>query len=208
MPEKTRYDFDSLSTAWQMAVGRASTFWCDLMHDSPMWPIHGHYECRTCGRHYLVPWAADGIPPAPVKLAGGEPARSLQRGVASLGSALLPRIILFALLLAPQVYSAEASDLTTYTVSDVRGCIETSLAGVRSDRNRDREGAECLEYATVFLRLRTKFDISDLPSQISELPLPHRPRLRSEPRRASLQSNERQTFLASWRQIATVPGHS
>jgi hypothetical protein len=28
------------------------TLWCNLMHDSPMWPIHGAYQCRTCGRHY------------------------------------------------------------------------------------------------------------------------------------------------------------
>ena len=33
-------------------------FWCDLMHDRPMWPIHGHYACRTCRRVYTVPWAA------------------------------------------------------------------------------------------------------------------------------------------------------
>jgi hypothetical protein len=33
--------------------------WCGLMHDAPMWPIHGTYECRTCGRHYPVPWNMD-----------------------------------------------------------------------------------------------------------------------------------------------------
>jgi len=26
------------------------------MHNAPMWPIHGQYECRTCGRHHDVPW--------------------------------------------------------------------------------------------------------------------------------------------------------
>jgi len=30
----------------------AGTLWCNVMHASPMWPIHGHYECRTCGRRY------------------------------------------------------------------------------------------------------------------------------------------------------------
>jgi hypothetical protein len=30
--------------------------WCDFMHDAPMWPMHGHYECRTCGRRFEVPW--------------------------------------------------------------------------------------------------------------------------------------------------------
>jgi len=33
--------------------------WCGIMHDAPMWPIHGHYECRTCGRHYPVPWTVE-----------------------------------------------------------------------------------------------------------------------------------------------------
>jgi hypothetical protein len=36
---------------------RLGALWCDLMHDSPMWPTHGEYQCRTCGRHYAVPWA-------------------------------------------------------------------------------------------------------------------------------------------------------
>ena len=26
--------------------------WCSLMHESVMWPVHGRYECRTCGRRY------------------------------------------------------------------------------------------------------------------------------------------------------------
>jgi|KBSSwiStaDraftv2_1062776.scaffolds.fasta_scaffold2249615_2 hypothetical protein len=33
--------------------------WCKTMHGSPMWPSHGHYECRTCGREYPVPWERD-----------------------------------------------------------------------------------------------------------------------------------------------------
>ena len=37
-------------------LGEAS---CGLMHDAPMWPVHGQYECRTCGRHYRVPWNAE-----------------------------------------------------------------------------------------------------------------------------------------------------
>ena len=30
-------------------VGR---IWCSLAHRSVMWPVHGHYECRRCGRCY------------------------------------------------------------------------------------------------------------------------------------------------------------
>ena len=26
--------------------------WCGLMHESVMWPIHGQYQCRKCGRRY------------------------------------------------------------------------------------------------------------------------------------------------------------
>src|SRR5271169_3064726 len=28
------------------------TIWCSLTHESLMWPVHGHYECRRCGRRY------------------------------------------------------------------------------------------------------------------------------------------------------------
>ena len=37
-------------------AGRIGWLWCTLMHNSPMWPIHGHYECRVCGRQHAVPW--------------------------------------------------------------------------------------------------------------------------------------------------------
>ncbi len=29
--------------------------WCILMHHAPMWPIHGYYRCRTCGRRFPFP---------------------------------------------------------------------------------------------------------------------------------------------------------
>jgi hypothetical protein len=35
---------------------KIGNLWCELMHTSPMWPIHGQYECGVCGRHYPVPW--------------------------------------------------------------------------------------------------------------------------------------------------------
>lgn len=35
---------------------RISEFWCTLMHAEAMWPSHGQYECRTCGRRHLVCW--------------------------------------------------------------------------------------------------------------------------------------------------------
>lgn len=33
-----------------------SDLWCNMMHDAAMWPVHGHYECRVCGRQYPVAW--------------------------------------------------------------------------------------------------------------------------------------------------------
>jgi len=35
---------------------RIADLWCRLMHTEPMWPLHGQYECRTCGRRYRVCW--------------------------------------------------------------------------------------------------------------------------------------------------------
>jgi len=35
---------------------RIADFWCRLMHRAPMWPAHGQYECRTCGRRQPVCW--------------------------------------------------------------------------------------------------------------------------------------------------------
>ena len=26
--------------------------WCSLIHRSVQWPIHGYYQCRSCGRHF------------------------------------------------------------------------------------------------------------------------------------------------------------
>lgn len=40
-------------------MGYLAKIWCRTMHDSPMWPSHGHYQCRTCGREYPVLWELD-----------------------------------------------------------------------------------------------------------------------------------------------------
>jgi len=48
------------STLTQWRVG---TLWCKLLHNEPMWPIHGYYECRTCGRYFPAGWEQ---PPPPV----------------------------------------------------------------------------------------------------------------------------------------------
>jgi hypothetical protein len=40
----------------QNQIEDLGVWWCILMHDSARWPIHGHYECASCGRRFPVPW--------------------------------------------------------------------------------------------------------------------------------------------------------
>ena len=40
-------------------IERFLVWWCVSMHDSVTWPRNGVYKCRTCGRHYAVPWARE-----------------------------------------------------------------------------------------------------------------------------------------------------
>lgn len=37
-------------------TSKLAGFWCELMHGSTTWPIHGRYHCRQCDRVYAVPW--------------------------------------------------------------------------------------------------------------------------------------------------------
>jgi hypothetical protein len=78
----------------QTAAAKLGTLWCDMMHDSAMWPIHGQYLCRTCGRSYPVPWAQ-------ANWSGSRPPAVRHARAASFGSAVLPLIILAALLVSP-----------------------------------------------------------------------------------------------------------
>jgi hypothetical protein len=48
--------------------------WCRIMHPSPMWPIHGHYQCGACGRSFSVPWEEDSSVHARAGLVGFGPA--------------------------------------------------------------------------------------------------------------------------------------
>jgi hypothetical protein len=38
---------------------RVAIEWCRMFHPEPYWPVHGHYRCRVCLRHYAVPWQED-----------------------------------------------------------------------------------------------------------------------------------------------------
>jgi len=37
-------------------MANLAEIWCKSMHTSLMWPSHGHYQCRTCGREFPVQW--------------------------------------------------------------------------------------------------------------------------------------------------------
>jgi hypothetical protein len=107
MSERTRQNIDQASPAWQRAARRFGTLWCDLMHDAPMWPFRGEYECRTCGRRYHVPWAGDRFLPASGKLIAAEPVRLRRAGIPSLRSASLLLIFALSFLLASPVQAAD-----------------------------------------------------------------------------------------------------
>ena len=34
--------------------GKIGTNWCTMTHNSVLWPVHGQYECRTCGRRFAA----------------------------------------------------------------------------------------------------------------------------------------------------------
>jgi len=107
MPEEMRQNINQASAAWQTAAWNFGTLWCDFMHDAPMWPIHGEYECRICGRRYPVPWAGDGPLPMPAKLTAAEPARIGRSGVPSFRSASLLLIVTLLFLLASPIQAAD-----------------------------------------------------------------------------------------------------
>ena len=90
MPEKMNQSADRSE--------KLGALWCVVMHDSPMWPIHGEYQCRTCGRRHPVPWAAEHFVKASVP----------RVPVPSFRSALLPLVLFLAFLLAPAVRAADA----------------------------------------------------------------------------------------------------
>jgi hypothetical protein len=93
--------FQDTNPAGRTATSKLAAIWCGFMHDSPMWPIHGEYRCRTCGRSSPVGWAV-GRDSARMDLAAaGGPMQSVR-------SALLPLILIAAALQPSRVRAAEA----------------------------------------------------------------------------------------------------
>ena len=80
---------------------RLGASWCGFMHNSPMWPIHGQYECRTCGRHYPVQWA------------GGGTSLIRQTPSPSFRSVALPFAVILAMLPPGNIYTVDAPIVTS-----------------------------------------------------------------------------------------------
>jgi hypothetical protein len=114
MLEATRYNPEHVAAGNENALSRLAVVWCEWMHGSPMWPIHGQYECRICGRHYPIHWAENGSSPKQPRLTSVKSDPIRQARVASFRSAVLPSVAL-VLLLAPPLRSANGSimDATT-----------------------------------------------------------------------------------------------
>lgn len=107
LPEKMKQQFDGGFRA-RLAAEKLGRLWCASMHGSPMWPIHSRYQCRTCGRHYAVPWGADGFLPVPAAGTTAEPAQVQPARVPSFQSASLPLGIMLVVLLASTLRAANA----------------------------------------------------------------------------------------------------
>jgi hypothetical protein len=107
MSKVIRQNINQASAACQTAGWKFGTLWCDFMHDSPMWPIHGEYECRTCGRRCPVPWAGDTLVPVSANLIPAEQARIRRAAVPSFRSATLSLIFTLILLAASSLRAAD-----------------------------------------------------------------------------------------------------
>jgi hypothetical protein len=112
----------------QTAAGKLGTLWCDLMHDSPMWPIHGQYQCRTCGRRYPVAWSGERL------AAEIRPARA-----ASLRSVSLPLVLLLAALLLSTARAADLPDAESNAAAAAGMAFARYTAGVEQGSAWDLE---------------------------------------------------------------------
>lgn len=81
-----------LRSTWLRSDRKIGALWCSLVHDSLTWPIHGHYECRICGRQYPVAWAE-------AESTGSN--RMRRAALPSVPSALVPVLVLMAAAVWP-----------------------------------------------------------------------------------------------------------
>src|SRR5581483_2119642 len=93
----------------EISSQKIAEVWCGLMHESVMWPTHGHYQCRTCGREYSVPWNENGS-----IAASNSTSRRQARQFPWFRSALLPLILATAILWPVRAKAAEPA-MVQYT---------------------------------------------------------------------------------------------
>lgn len=96
----------------QKLRSRMGTAWCSLAHDSLMWPVHGRYECRICGRHY----------PAFVETPAVKPAKH---------TVLKPALpLLLAAIFASLAHPAAAAEIRKgHDTPEVEAALERYIAG-------------------------------------------------------------------------------
>src|SRR5580692_8973281 len=108
MLEKSIQDFAEPLAATRNAASKLGAMWCGFMHDAPMWPIHGQYQCRTCGRHYPVQWVGDAFPPERGKAIAATASPIPHDPSPFFRPGLLPLIVMLAILAPASVHAAEA----------------------------------------------------------------------------------------------------
>jgi hypothetical protein len=71
----------------QPPQARIAVLWCNWMHSAPMWPAHGQYECRICGRRHRVCWD-DPLPAATRQTAAPYPALPASTSASTIASSI------------------------------------------------------------------------------------------------------------------------
>ncbi len=90
---------------------RMGAAWCRMSHGSVMWPVHGEYQCRTCGRRYP---------------AFSETPRSYQINRAALKSAVSLLLVAAALTLVTPASAANV--VTGQTTAEADAVLERYFA--------------------------------------------------------------------------------
>jgi hypothetical protein len=129
--------------------GRFGTLWCSFLHDSPMWPFRDHYECRACGRQHRVPWAEPERTGAP---------RIRQAPLPSLGSALVPALLLMAVLGRPSLRGQSIASDSSATAAVV---LEHFAASLEANSLAPVEQPRCMLCAS----LQAPAVVLELPSR-------------------------------------------
>lgn len=96
---------------------RMGAAWCRMSHASVMWPLHGEYQCRTCGRRYP---------------AFSEAPRTVQVNGAALKSAVSLLLVAAAVTLARPARAANVA--TRQTAAEAQAVIERyfEIAGMEA----------------------------------------------------------------------------